>query len=419
MLQNFKKHGRRQNDFGNFTLTSALDEISSLVSDNSSSPETIYTTYTDRFATDTYTTTYTRGGTPVVELNIPGSTARPSSAITSFGRPVFTGSLASASGTTILMGGFSRTVSVSSATSSTPADNGDSFSSGSGSTSRRKGGFGTGAKAGIAIGIVVILALIGALLAWRKKRKGKQAQTEDGAGGGQSTSAVPGMAEVDGQNNQLPPAYQSPEKHYAKEAVTTSPSAIATPETAHLSAVSPISPGAHELNSNQYNSTRPEAHELNSTQHSHTGVASATGGVAARNNEPQRQELSGVGLPPSHTELPSTPAQTYAPAIDRKPVSPRPMSESTSPPPWDYNSQQEGRYATEMSSSPAISGAHITSCPPVPPISANDNDTRAIEEEMARIKAQKERLYQLHALEEREEELRRQMEARKNAGSTM
>lgn len=51
-------------------------------------------------------------------------------------------------------------------------------------------------------------------------------------------------------------------------------------------------------------------------------------------------------------------------------------------------------------------------------MSSSNDDLRAMEEEIARVKAQKERLRQMHALEEREEELRRGIEARRAGGGS-
>jgi len=152
-------------------------------------------------------------------------------------------------------------------------------------------------------------------------------------------------------------------------------------------------------------------YEVPGNQHSHAGVASATGGVASQYDEPQRQELSAYEVPPTKPELPSTPAQTYAPVIGRKPVS-SPPPQSTSPPPWDHS--QGGDYATYQ---PSELGTSTTGSV-APSSSVSNDDLRTMEEEMARIRAQKERLHQLHALEEREEELRRNIEARRGGNGT-
>jgi hypothetical protein len=68
---------------------------------------------------------------------------------------------------------------------------------------------------------------------------------------------------------------------------------------------------------------------------------------------------------------------------------------------------------SELSATPAVS---VTPQGTGSSVGGN-TDLKALEDEMARIKAQKERLQSLQALEEREEELKRTIEARKAAGS--
>jgi len=399
MLQNFKAYGRRQN----------IRMANTLPPDNSSTPtrftsvvETIYTTWTNQRAISTFTTTYFSGSTPIVELNVPDDSAllvssllsaASASASDSFSRltaslePFRTSGGASGTGSSVQQA----------TTSGGAVDSGSSGkeSSSGGTSGRRKGGFGTAAKIGIAVGLIVILFLVGGLILWYRKRKGKATQTENVIGGGANpTSTIPGMAEVDGQSSQQPPAY---DKYYGKETVTTPPPVVAKPESAHLSAVSPTSPGAHEL----------------SSQHSHSGVASVTGGVASHHNDPNRQELSAIESLPTKAELPSTPAQTYAPVIGRKPISPRPISESTSPPTWDYVYSPGNDVSSVSEQGTTTIGSGLTG------VSRGDHETRAMEEEMARIRAQKERLHQLNVLEQREEELRRQMEARKSGNASL
>lgn len=114
-----------------------------------------------------------------------------------------------------------------------------------------------------------------------------------------------------------------------------------------------------------------------------------------------RYELTDTGITSQTPPVPKSPP----PGVTRKPVnpSPAPVSGYFSPP-WEI---PEG----ESSFSAAYTG------PPVSSTQANeDQELREMEEEMARIKEEKDRLRRMQSLEAREKELRKTIEARKRGG---
>lgn len=114
-----------------------------------------------------------------------------------------------------------------------------------------------------------------------------------------------------------------------------------------------------------------------------------------------RYELTDTGITTQTPPVPKSPP----PAVTRKPVSPSPAPVGGYfPPPWE-TPEGEGSY----------SAAHTG--PPVPSTQANeDQELREMEEEMARIKEEKDRLRRMQSLEAREKELRKTIEARKRGG---
>lgn len=295
----------------------------------------------------------------------------------------------------------------------TSVDNSVDTSVGS-SSSRKKKGSSLGSK--IAIGVVIPLAVVfGALLIrWciAKKKKKKQ-----GAGGdaennsttpgmpeidGQSkvNSKTPGMAEVDGQNNQMPPAYHQAEtKPYDQSPIAVPPPAVLVSERSQNDTETTAAVN------------KERAHELNNTPSSNFAAVHSPSELSAPYSQDPatfRHEVSGQTS--VRSEMPSSPAQTYSSTIGRKPVS-SPASQSTTPAPWE---RDEYSQYTVYDAPEVVGPDHVRVATGSP---SGGQDLKALEEEMARIKAQRERLNQLHALEEREEELRRAIEAKKGTGN--
>ena len=243
-------------------------------------------------------------------------------------------------------------------------------------------GLSSGAKIGIGAsiaGVILVLIILGMIWFFRRRRRDKPTypEPEQEKNDGGLPEPISTINEI-AIPRYLPPSYQPQADEYGRV---------------------PVEAGGIPI------------HEMNQG----TGYVRQEGGYplpelySSPSSAKKRHELHAVaGV---RNELPATPS---AP-IGRKPVSPPVTQPSTFPAPWHNN---EADSYTPVQSSNSQLGNVGTGGELGHQEIDDDDEIRQMEEEMERVRHQRERLQSMQALEAREYELRRTIEERRKAGSS-
>lgn len=161
----------------------------------------------------------------------------------------------------------------------------------------------------------------------------------------------------------------------------------------------------------RHNMAQPTIHELNAAQQRYEAIGSPVYTGQELSADQARYEASGnpVYVGQELSSQPMTPSPIPASPVSSPSRKPVPVatpaggqSSASFPLPWDSSGAAE--YERELNIGPAEAAA------------AEDQELKQLEEEVARVKMQKQRLQELQALEAREEELRRSIAERKKLG---
>lgn len=245
------------------------------------------------------------------------------------------------------------------------------------------GGLSSGAKIGIGVGIALVVVLLALALGWfiivhrRKARRGAPAEIQQEKNDG-------GLPEHISTINEIALASKS-----AREYSKTAGGTVSVPQEV---ADTQVYMGRNELPA--YSTTGIWRHELQEST-----------------VPPQRTEL-GSG---AENQIQDSSKHVLKPSIQRKAVSPE---HSPFPPPWVASPQQGNDGRPEQSSiGQAQEETRYTAADEMV-VEPDDHDPELIrlEEEMAKVKAERERLQRLQDLELKEEKLKRTIEERRKGG---
>jgi hypothetical protein len=255
-------------------------------------------------------------------------------------------------------------------------------------STKSSSGLSSGAKIGIGVTIplvFIILSVVGILFCLRRRKVGQL------AGIGQPETHDGGLPEhmstlsIFKESKEHPPSYKG--SHVEADSSPIAEMHQDQPSTAMISSPNPAS---HELNADQQRHESGgtpafPSHELSSHQQHYE--ASGNPKYASHELPTQAQASSQASASPEQTRnaAPIPPAEA--------------ISSSSFPAPWDTSGA--AGFEKDLSIGPAEAAV------------AEDQELKELEQEVARVQMQKQRLQQMQALEAREEELRRSIAERK------
>jgi hypothetical protein len=277
------------------------------------------------------------------------------------------------------------------------------------SSANSSGGLSSGAKIGIGIAIPLVfiaLAVVGTLFFLRRRKRARQTrpqpqETHDG-GLPEPASTINVLEKF----KEYPPSYRGPHVEAGG-----APIAEMNQDQQRSDGTGSSLLFSHELNAAQQGQRQDLSSsplpELNANQQRYEASGNHMTSDQELSADQARYEVSGnpaqVGHELStqpHTPSPIPTLPVFSPTKEPVPVrTASPGPSSSFPPPWDSTGTAE--YERKLNIGPAEAAA------------AEDQDLRELEEEVARVKMQKQRLQELQALEAREEELRRSIVERK------